>query len=277
MFHSPETAIDEEALKLRHQTGKSVEESRELGGKSLTAGDYAAAVQHFRRAVEQREGDDPTPILDLADALAYGDELPAAFRKFQKALRVKETADPYVGLGEIARRYGKYREAVEHLRRAIELEPDQPYHHYKLSETLAELGERKQAVIAIQNAIALKPDDSFFHFWLAELLARMRELDDALTAYRAAIELSPGDDHLYLRTAVAFWRSGKVPEALKALRLASDLDPEKLIYHALMAHILYRAERVDEARPEAQKAEKMDAYDRDLLHRILREAGYSPD
>jgi tetratricopeptide (TPR) repeat protein len=276
LFHSADGPPTEEMLELRNKRGTDMAESQAFGSASLLAGDYATAVSHFRRAVEQQEKGESSAILDLADTLAYGDELPAAYRQYEKALRAKESADPHVGLGDICRRYGRYRDAIEHLQSAIRLEPENPYSHYKLSELLNDLGERKRAVLAIQHAIALKPDDSFFHFWLGELLARMGALEDSLTAYRAAIELSPGDDHLYLRTAVAFWRLQRYPEAIKALRLASDLDPDKLIYHALMANLYYRQGKNDEARPEAEKAAKMDAYDSDLLARILKEVDQSP-
>ena len=271
LFHQPQGELTEEGIQRRNKEGKDAAESRELGQQCLNDGDYDAAVKHFRRAAEQREADDPTHLLDLADALTFGDELPAAYKNFEKALRIKETAEPHLGLGDICKRYGRYRDAIEHLQRAIDLDPEQPQHHFKLAETLAELGEKKRALQAIQYAIALKPDESFYHFWTAELLARMGRIDEALESYRAAIELSPSDDHLYLRAAVAFWRAKKVIEAVKAIRLASDLDPDKLIYRGFLAIMLDRDGRPAEAEPEKKLANKMDAYDRDLLNRIIKE------
>ncbi|RYG39241.1 tetratricopeptide repeat protein [bacterium] len=243
--------------------GRTVDESRALGEASLEDNNFESAVRHFRRAVELSEPGDVEAMHDLAGVLAASDQLPEAMRQYQKALKAKQEPDPLIGISELYKRYGRYRDSLEPLQKAIELEPANPYHHYKLAETLRDMGERKKALAAIQNAILVKPDESFYHYFAGELFLAMGRFEEALPAYRAAVELSPGDDFLYLRTAVAFYLADKPAETIKAIRLASDLNPDEDLYQALLEKIS------DE--PSAARPPKLDRYDEERLRRLMVE------
>ncbi|AIE87900.1 tetratricopeptide repeat protein [Fimbriimonas ginsengisoli] len=260
--------------KPRPKEGKTAEESDALGRQSLADGDPDAAVRHFKRAVEQREATDIASRVDLAGALDYADQAPQALRQYQLALRAKSDAvEPVVGMSEIYKRYGRFRDAIEKLESAVAKEPSNPYLRIKLAETLRDAGQPKRALAAAQEAVMLKPDDAFYHYWIGDLLITMGQYDGALDSLRAAIELSPGDDHLYVRAAVAFWRAGRQVEAVKAVRLASDLDPSKHLYHGLLGILLEESDLAEEAKLESNRADKMDRYDHDLLGRLLDEMG----
>jgi tetratricopeptide (TPR) repeat protein len=271
LFQVPQTDVSDVKPNVRKKEGETAEESDELGRQSLSEGDFETAIKHFRKAVEQRDVNDPSSRIDLAGAYSASDQFPQAMRQYERALRVKEDAEPHVGLSELYKRYGRFRDSIEHLEQAIRLEPNSPYHHFKLAETLREMGERKRALVAAQHAVAAKPDEPFYHYWMGDLLIHMGRYDEALDSLRAAIELSPGDDYLYVRAMVAFWNAGRKPEAIKAIRLASDLDPEKNVYHGLLGVLLERMGQPDEAKLESERAAKMDRYDRDTLDRLLAE------
>lgn len=258
----------------RAKTGKDAKESDELGRQSLTDGDFEAAIDHFRRAVEQRDPSDITSRIDLAGAYDYSDQYPQALRQYEKALRLKaDAAEPYVGISDLYKRYGRFRDAIEKLEAAIEKEPANAYFHMKLAETLRDAGERRRALTAAQEAIIIKPDEPFYHYWIGDLMIEIGLYDDALESLRAAIELSPGDDFLYLRAAVSFWRAGRRAEAVKSVRLASELDPAKHLYHGLLGILLDEMEQKEEANLESSRAQKMDRYDHDMLGRIMDEMG----
>lgn len=256
------------------KVGRTAEESDALGRACLTDGDYAKAIEHFKRACGQREKGDVSSQIDLAGALEYADQAPQALRQYQRALQIQQDAiEPELGVSDILKRYGRFRESIEHLQAAVKKEPGNPYLHIKLAETLRDAGHPQAALDAARGAILAKPDESFYHYWIGDLLTSMKRYDDALESLRAAIELSPGDDFLYLRTAVAFWGAKRTAEAIKAVRLASDLDPSKHLYHGLLAVLLAETGQEDEAQQEHDRAEKMDRYDEDLLDRLLVEMG----
>ena len=259
--------------KNRARKGKDAEESEALGQASLQEGDVEDAIRHFRNAVTQRSGDDPKARLDLAAALLLMDEAPGAMRQYALALRVKVEAEPHLGLSEVYKRYGRYRDAIKELEEACRLEPENPFHHYKLAETLRNLGERKRALISARLATVYAPQDSFYHYWTAELLMELELWDEALESMRAAIELSPGDDYLYLRAAVPFWQVNRKLDAIRSVRLASELDPDKHLYHAVLGVLLEQNGQLEEAALEADRAAKIDEYDEDRLLRFERELG----
>lgn len=258
----------------RKQKGETALESAEIGGLSLSEGDWEKAIEHFRRAVEQSEGNDPLRQLDLGGAFEYADMEPQALRQYRAALRVREHApEPHLGISELYKREGRRRQAIEELEASLAENRENPFYQFKLAELHRDLGQRARALGAIQHAVTLAPADSFYHYWMGDLLIEMREPDRALEAIRAAIELSPGDDFLYVRAAAAFWLAGRRTEAVKSIRLASDLDPEKHLYHGILEVFLSEMGLDEEADQEASRAAKMDAYDRDLLGRFAGEIG----
>lgn len=259
------------------KVGRTADESDALGRACLSDGDYRKAIDHFQRACTQREPSDIRSQIDLAGAYEYADQAPQALRQYLRALEIQQDAlEPQLGLSDVLRRYGRFRESVEHLQAAAKADPTNPFVHLKLAETLREAGHPQAALVAAQGAIAAKPDDAFYHYWTGDLLISMRRYDEALDALRAAIELSPGDDFLYLRACVAFWGADRRPEALKSIRLASDLDPDKHLYHGLLGVLLEECGQLDEARLESDRAKKMDRYDQDLLGRLMDEMQIEP-
>jgi tetratricopeptide (TPR) repeat protein len=258
----------------RKKVGKTAQESEELGRMSLSDGDYEAAIKHFRKAVEQRDPGDIHARIELGGAFEYADQAPQAMRQYERAIQIRQDApEPHVGLSEIYRRYGRYKESIEELHTAIELEPGNAFFHHKLASVWRELGEKQRALVAAQGAVAAAPDESFYHYWIGDLLIEMRRYSEALDSLRAAIELSPGDDFLYLRAAVAFWGTAQRQEAVKAVRLASDLDPAKNLYYGVLGLLLTEMGLEDEALLEHARAQAMDAYDHEALRRLAIEAG----
>lgn len=257
----------------RKTKGDDAAESAELGRHCLSQGDFQGAIKHFETAAEQGRAEDPELAVDLAAAYEYGDEGPLAFRQYLRARRLGASTDPLVGISELLKRNGRYRDSIEKLAEAIEADPANAHLRFKLAETLSAAGERKRALEAGRAAVAAKPEDAFYHFWVGDLLLSMNRDEEALESFRAAIELSPGDDYLLLRASIAFWKLDRKPEAIKAIRLASDLDPKKDLYHGLLEALLSDMGQLDEANLESDRADKMDRYDEDLMDRVLKEMG----
>ncbi len=274
LFQVPDPGDVDVGSTPRKKHGDTADESDDLGRQSLGEGNYEAAIRHFREAVAKREPGDVTSMILLAGALDYSDQMPQALRQYERALRARaDVAEPHLGLSDVYRRYGRFRESVQRLEEAVRLEPGNAFHHIKLAETLREMGERKRALTAAIGAVAAQPDEPFYHYWVGDLLIEMGRHEEALDSLRAAIELSPGDDFLYLRAAVAFWRVDRRVEAIKAVRLAGDLDPGKDFIHGLLEALLKADGQLEEAVLEAARATKMDRFDRDMLDRTLVEMG----
>jgi tetratricopeptide (TPR) repeat protein len=150
--------------------GQTAEESDQLGRLSLDAGKYAEAIEHFKKAVEQRDPTDVTSHIDLAGVLESTDQFPQAYRQYEKAIAIREDAtEAYVGLADLLKRYGRHQESIEQLHVALEKEPNNAFHNFKMAETLQNAGAPRQALRYAANAVFAKPDDSFFHYWIGDL------------------------------------------------------------------------------------------------------------
>ena len=257
--------------------GQTADESTTLGRQALGQGDVANAIRHFKEAKQKADPDDVALLTDLGGAYEYSDDFPQALRQYEKALRLKKDAvEPIAAVADLYKRYGRFKDSILKLEKAIEGDPDNAYLHIKLAETLRDARLRTRALAAAQGAVIASPETAFFHYWMGDLLIEMERFDEALESLRAAIELSPGDDFLYLRVTVAFWRAGRRTEAIKAIRLASELDPEKHLYHGLLGILLDENGQAEEAALESGRAEKMDRYDHDMLSRLLDEMKIDP-
>src|SRR5687767_11997684 len=157
-------AIDQPEEKKR---GKDAQESEELGRQSLNDGDFQAAIRHFKRATEQLGEETGELCVELGGAYVYGDQEPQALRQYQKARRMlKDSPEPLVGIAELYKRFGRFRESNQELEQAIKLDPENPFLHIKLAENLREMGEPTRALLAAQSAVAAKPDEAFYHYWV---------------------------------------------------------------------------------------------------------------
>ena len=82
-----------------------------------------------------------------------------------------------------------FSEAEKCLRTAIEIDPDIPEYHNRLSHLLANQGKTEEALPPILKALAINPENA--HYWAhhAILLARSGDFDQAEALYRRAIVL----------------------------------------------------------------------------------------
>jgi tetratricopeptide (TPR) repeat protein len=98
-------------------------------------------------------------------------------------------------------------EAIEHLRRAVELEPQRPLWRANLAAALVSRGDLEEGRRLLEVAIAQNPDLPDAHGTLAVIALREGRAEDALAFARRGAALRPGDPLLEVH----------VPEALRAL------------------------------------------------------------
>lgn len=267
LFDLPGSTPPKQAGSTRGRVGRDKNESGQLGKTAMNEGDYEAAIEHFKRAVEQSDEKSPWALMDLAAAYEVTDNVPQAFRQYEKAKRIQKSGDLLVGLSSLYGQMGRQQDALDRLREAVELEPESAYNHHKLAEGLRKAGFRTAALDAAQVAIALAPDQAFYHYWFGEFLLTLGRYREAVDALHAAIELSPGDDQQYFLVSQALWGSGKKAEAIRAIRLATDIGTENLSYRGLLEKYLRASGMHEEADMELKKASGMDPYDHTIVER----------
>jgi Flp pilus assembly protein TadD len=121
---------------------------------------------------------------------------------------------------------GKTDAAEPHLRRSLEIDPDQPQSLVSLGGLLLERGDLDGAATTYAQAVKVAP-------WLAEaqlgyatVLQRQGRWPAAIRHYRRVVALDPEDPSARLRLAAALEQSGALRQAIAEYRVATLLDPE---------------------------------------------------
>ena len=163
-----------------------------IGVIRATAGDMAAAEEHFRAALEFN----PTfgsAHLKLGEILLREGETRSAMEHFEKAAsRRGGAADAHERLAVAHGRLGNQEASITHYRAAIALEPLHIAANYNLGVLLGQSGALHEAVQHFRATIAASPDDAMAHNNLGYALMQLGDAQAAVPILRRAVELDPG-------------------------------------------------------------------------------------
>jgi Flp pilus assembly protein TadD len=125
-------------------------------------------------------------------------------------------------------RSGRYREAVEPLRRASALEPGYLAHRHTLAVALSKCGRGSEASDAYRAVLKLSPGFVPSLAGLAWLLAThhdaaLRNGEEAVRLASRAAELEPGNPNVMNTLAAAYAEAGRFDEAVTVAEAAVKL------------------------------------------------------
>jgi Flp pilus assembly protein TadD len=207
-------------------------------------GQFEAAIPAWRSALELNP-DDARANNNLGFALARQGRLAESIACWETALKsndqIPEVRKNLVGalenLGVACLRKGNLAEALPHLLRAVELDPQDAAGQYNLGLALLRGSRYDEAIARFERALALFPGDAQTHNDLAVALAQKRRFSDAAAHFREAIAIDPGFAQAHSNLA---WLLATSPEpairngaealklALRAVDLSHGKDPSML-------------------------------------------------
>lgn len=137
--------------------------------------------------------------------------------------------------------------AIERLRRAAELVPDQPEIRATLTDALALAGRFGEAAEQGMETVRLQPLRP--HAWasLGTVLGLAGRVPQAVEAFRRAVELEPEDPRLLAKLAFAEHAAGRTEEAVGHLQLAARLFGDRFPHSGSLGLLLLRLGRREEA------------------------------
>ncbi|HEY1936278.1 MAG TPA: tetratricopeptide repeat protein [Acetobacteraceae bacterium] len=224
----------------------------------LPRGEYAGVIAFLRRAASQLP-DNPYVLAgygdSLSNVLAMQGNIDEAIVVARRAIEL-EPRDPYLHshLGKLLAATGASDDAERALRRAIDLDPQVPTFYDDLSRFLGLAGRWSDAVAAARNAVIVDPKSARWHGRLGETLLQANHFDEAALALRQAVELGGNSGGYRHALAVALDREGKTEDAVEVVREARDLEPDQPHWHALLGEMLLRAGRFAEAETELRQS-----------------------
>ncbi len=190
-----------------------------------SVGRGAEAIPHYERLLAKEPSDG---ILDEYAALLAGlgrfEASASLYRDL--ALRIPGNGRLHANLGHVLHCLGEFSEAVEHCRRAVELEPKLPEAHLHLGNSLLALNALYEADGAYRAGLEVAPDHAALHTALAMAERAVGRLADAEASTRRALALRPdAADTLALLGSLAI-DHGRFEEAEQLLRKALGIDPQ---------------------------------------------------
>ncbi|OYQ33492.1 hypothetical protein CHU95_13925 [Niveispirillum lacus] len=170
-----------------------------------------------KMAAERPERTDA--LLRLGDMHRIAKRTTEALAAYDQALaRIKETR-PRDWMLHYARAMtldskGDWPEAETALKRALELQPDQPSVLNYLGYSWVDRGQRlEEGKALIEKALALRPNDGFITDSLGWALFKLGKTEQAVEMLEKALELEPGDPSINDHLGDAYWAVGRKAEA----------------------------------------------------------------
>lgn len=144
---------------------------------------------------------------------------------------------------------GESAAAILLLRRAAQLDPQDPVIPYNLGNNLARQGRLEQAVASYQRAIALDPEYAAAHYNLASVRSAAGRHKEAEAGMARAIEADSGYQPAHKALAQLRERRGDYDGAIESLEIAVGIRPDDVEARNQLGYLLGK-----QGRPTAAKA-----------------------
>jgi superkiller protein 3 len=152
-------------------------------------------------------------------------------------------------------------EAVTHVQRAIQLDPNFMKAYDNLGLYLEGLGKFDEAIRAYQNAIRLNRANSLHSPWpthnLGALLSKLGRLDEAEPYLRESLREDPRFPKAYFQLGLLLEKRLKDNDAVQALKQAIAFDPDYAEPYFILGKILQRQHDAAAAQQAFEAFEKL--------------------
>jgi len=223
---------------------KNPKDRRSLFGLAecyLSQQKQAQALELIQKEVA-RNPDQDDLTLALANVAARTGKLDLSIQQFE-ALSAKHPKDAFLHsrLGELYRREGKLEVSVEHLRKAIQLAPDQPAPKLQLALQLDQLKQGVEARQLYEQLLKMQPNNVVVLNNLAYMMAESgTELDQALTLAQRAKQAMPEEINVADTLGWIYIKKNLSDNAIDIYRDLVRRQPERSTFHYHLGMALYQ-------------------------------------
>ena len=139
--------------------------------------------------------------------------------------------------------------------------PAYPVVHRNLALLAHATGDIPKALEHMRTACEIAPDDAILHKQLASLLVNQQLLAEALAHFDASLRLAPDDGHTWYLTGLALLRHGSAPQAVQALQCAQRYLTDDPRLQQALAHAMFEGGLPEDALPVWQSFANTLPYD----------------
>jgi superkiller protein 3 len=149
-----------------------------------------------------------------------------------------ETGQAMINLGKVLGWAGKFQEAYDSFRLALEALGPHPAVYYGLASALYSLNKPEEAAQYYQATLVLSPGRRGVHAELARIFGEQGKTDAAIEQCRAELELDPDNYHMHVALAELLEQQGDRAGAQQHLQTALQLNPQQHHAHTVLGLIL---------------------------------------
>ena len=216
-------------------------------------------------------------LIGLGVTLSWIGKFADAVEPYRRALEIEpHHTEVRLSLGSILEHTGDLTGAIEQYKKATEVDPGNATSYQSLGLALKRSGKWREAAEEMWKATQLAPGSASAHANLGALYYEAGYLSEAGEEFKKALEIDPKSAEIHHKMGRAMAESGHLSEALENYRKALELDPVLAVAHADLALALEYSGNLPEALNEYRKASELDpnsAMVHNLLGLALKKSG----
>lgn len=163
-------------------------------------------------------------------------------------------ADAWHYLGVAEWKNGNIQAAKAHLRRAIEIDKQNPHYKNSLGVVMIETGQLQEAEKYLNQAISLTPNEADFLCNLGRAVMLQKRFNEAIDLYQHALKIDSNHAITYSNMAVAYQSCGHIHKAIECYKSALRINPKHAKWWANLGAALLSVANYTAAEPCFQNA-----------------------
>ncbi|KAF7232746.1 hypothetical protein EG68_08453 [Paragonimus skrjabini miyazakii] len=202
----------------------SISYRKQIARSLLLLGKHDEAIKLYEN-VTRCGSDDWETYYNQGLCYLYKNNYPLAEEYFVEASKYTQNVAPLERLASLHTKRGNYTGAVEVLKQAISLNPENPELMAELGLLYLKLGEEARAFEQLGSALTFQPNHFNALIAASSILLAHKDPDGALSKYRVAIKAAPESATLWNNIGLTLLEKRRMVAAISCLKRASYLMP----------------------------------------------------
>jgi len=217
-----------------------------------------AKVAADARFPEQMQSPELLQHLAMAGKFIRAKQFEEAGKELVSALDSGISPDAGFVMGHLQDRMQEWANSAAIYSKVIEMSPEFPGAHARLSYDIFRLGDPDSSIREAQAAILQYKDDAEAHKNMGLAMDSNGKLDAAISEYREALRLKPDYSNVHYDLAIVYKEKRQTNDAIVELKKAIALSPNEADYHYNFGIVLKDAGDIDGAIREDREVKRLD-------------------
>jgi tetratricopeptide (TPR) repeat protein len=222
-------------------------------------GQYDKAVGYLGMSA-QLDTTSPAPLIEIMRIYLETGQRERAEETGKKALGIDENlAEVHIALGQVFLEANRISEALFHLNKGTQLDPENVSALFPLAEVLERSGDPEAAAEILEKLAATEGHEALAHYYIARLRIRSGDITGAVDPLVRAVELNPSFLKAVDELGEQLGKDGRTEDAIRLYQGYLAKDPDRTPVRESLAKVYLLERRYDEARSQLRSALEKDS------------------